>query len=493
MTLAKKTMIRLAALTSAMLAAGAAAIWCLLMLQGLSGVTREEFEELREIRPIEQALWDATIHLGNGDRPAATAALDRVIEGLTEFSTEQETGFSRLDSHHASDEQELAQGTIDAVKSLRSRLARSESNAPDEEAALLAGARRHLSGLVDEFELAVAQVHLRTTRRFQYVLIGLVIGFVGITLGAAAVSLTHYRSVIGPLQYVRNGVRTVARGGLATRLAPRGDAEFTDLQSDFNAMAEELESLYHNLEQRVADQGRRLAVSERLASVGFLAAGVAHEINNPLAIMSGHAQSALRRARSTGGAPDANLARDLEIIRDEAFRAKEITRQLLDLSSGGSTQRTPVSLRGVIEDVAGILCDTPLCNGKSIEMTSEADDPLVVSGSEPELKQVVLNLTMNAVHAVGADGGTVELHTRRANGWVELQVRDNGCGMSPDAMERVFEPFFSSRKGRGGVGLGLTISHAIVQRHGGELAAASDGPGRGSVFTMRLPQDRSAT
>lgn len=489
MTLAKKTMIRLGALTAAMFAAGSAAIWCLLVLQGLNGVTREEFEELREIRPIERNLWDAAIQLGKEDRTAAAATLDATVRALQDYTHEQETGYSRLDSDHAQHEQQRARQTIAAIQELRSRIAPGAVPAPEEEAQLLATARTHLNGLIDEFETAVAQVHIRTARRFQLVLIALVIGFMAVTIGAAVVSLAQYRSVIGPLQYVRDGVRTVARGALATRLEPRGDAEFTDLQADFNTMAAELESLYRNLEQRVADQGRRLAVSERLASVGFLAAGVAHEINNPLAIMSGHAQSALRRTRQSGGGQDVELTRDLEIIRDEAFRAKEITRQLLDLSGGGSLPQSQVSLRNVIDDVAGLLRDTPLFGGKTIEATGEMADALLVMGSEPELKQVVLNLTMNAAHAVDADRGTVELHSRRSNGWIELQVRDNGCGISSDSLERVFEPFYTSRKGRGGVGLGLTLSHAIVQRHGGELSAASDGPGRGSVFTLRLPAE----
>ncbi|MBI5865636.1 MAG: HAMP domain-containing histidine kinase [Planctomycetes bacterium] len=480
-------MIRLGALTAAMLAAGGAAVWCLLMLQSLNGVTREEFEELREIRPIERVMWNAAIHLTSGDRATASADLDSVREGLRDFAEEQQTGFSRLSAEHAASEQNRARLTIKAIETLRSYLEPDKPPAPAEEARLLASARNDLNLLIDEFEAGVAQIHVRTTHRFQVVLIALVIGFVVVTVGAAVVSYTHYRSVIRPLRYVRDGVRTLARGALATRLEPRGDAEFTDLQNDFNTMAGELESLYRNLEQRVADQGRRLAVSERLASVGFLAAGVAHEINNPLAIMAGHAQSALRRARQPGNSIDADVTRDLEIIRDEAFRAKEITQQLLDLSGGRDPQQSRVSLRAVIDDVAGILRDTPLCSGKAIQSTGERVDPLLVNGSEPELKQVVINLTMNAAHAVAPDRGLIELRARRANGWIELDVRDNGCGMTPETLEHVFEPFFTHRKGRGGIGLGLTISHAIIERHGGELSAASDGPGRGSVFTMRLP------
>lgn len=94
---------------------------------------------------------------------------------------------------------------------------------------------------------------------------------------------------------------------------------------------------------------------------------------------------------------------------------------------------------------------------------------------------------MNAVQAVPRAGGRIELHAGRRNGWVELTVQDNGCGMSAETLQHVFEPFFTARKGQAGVGLGLAISHAIVRRHGGEILASSPGIGRGSAFTLRLP------
>jgi len=489
MTLARKTVLRLGALTAALAIAGAAAIWCLLMLQNLSAITREEFDELREIRPIERKLWDAAVELAENRREPAAALLDEVIATLDGFRREQVSGYSRLESAHAEREKRLADQSRAALDALRARL-RSAAPPPSplEETRVLREARQQLSSLTDEFERAVAAVHLRTTRRFEKVMLGLVLLFVAITAAAAMINLGHYRAVIGPLRYVRDGVGRLAGGALETRLAPRGDAEFVDLQRDFNAMAAELESLYRDLERRVAEQGRRLAVSERLASTGYLAAGVAHEINNPLAIMSGYAQSILRQLRDPAAPPaTTELVRDLEVIRDEAFRAKKITQQLLDLSRGGDSQRSLVSLWRVIDDVTEIVRGANLFQGVSIERVGDKSEPLLVWGAEPELKQILLNLTMNAAQSLRSDGGRLELLARRSNGWVELVVRDNGCGMTPETLEHVFEPFYSGRKRSGGVGLGLTICHAIVRRHDGELLAASDGVGRGSVFTVRLP------
>jgi len=497
MTLAKKTVMCLSALTLALLAAGGAAIWCLLMLRNLSAATHEEFEELRAIRPIEHGLWEAALQLANGERAAAYESLGAALTPLARFERERvEDPSSRFDQHHASRERSGTTDTIAAIQKLRELLrAPPTPDSASAEARTLSEGRRSLNILIDEFERAVAAVHSRTSRRFGTVLVCLVILFAVVSVAAAVVSLSHYRAVIGPLHYIRDGVRTLAEGSFRTRLQPRGDAEFVELQADFNRMATELESLYTDLEQRVADQGRRLAISERLASVGFLAAGVAHEINNPLAIMSGYAESVLRRLRQQreNGARDPDVIRDIEIIRDEAFRAKKITGQLLELSSGGDPQRSRFSLWSVVDDVAVILRRCAICEGVTLETTGEKDDPLFVFGSEPEIKQVVLNLTMNAAQAAHDDGGRVELCARRSNGWIELCVRDDGRGMTPETLQRVFEPFYTRRARNGGVGLGLTISHAIVRRHHGELHAASDGAGRGSAFTLRLPAEQEET
>jgi signal transduction histidine kinase len=114
---------------------------------------------------------------------------------------------------------------------------------------------------------------------------------------------------------------------------------------------------------------------------------------------------------------------------------------------------------------------------------------LTVFGSVSEIKQVLVNLMVNALEAVGPSEGRVRLEGRRNNGWVELSVIDNGRGMPADVIEHVFEPFYTAKRGTGdpGTGLGLSISHAIVESHGGQVIAQSEGVGKGSRFTVRLP------
>jgi two-component system NtrC family sensor kinase len=128
-----------------------------------------------------------------------------------------------------------------------------------------------------------------------------------------------------------------------------------------------------------------------------------------------------------------------------------------------------------------------------VEVGLDRNEPLTVYGSVNEIKQVLVNLMVNALEAVRPSEGQVRLEGRRNNGWVELSVIDNGRGMSSDVIEHVFEPFYTAKRGAGeGTGLGLSITHAIVESHGGQVIAESEGVGKGSRFTVRLPVRRKA-
>jgi two-component system, NtrC family, sensor kinase len=357
-----------------------------------------------------------------------------------------------------------------------------------------------------------------------------------IAMIAALLSVWQYRNIVLPVRRLREGVRQVADGQFRQRVEPDADPEFAALAAEFNAMAEKLDDFYQRLEQKVAEKSRELVRSERLASVGFLAAGVAHEINNPLNIISGYAELSLKKLStelagvairgnsplprrgielvssdssdsSVAGVPTTRSAasggngaagavdpvRSLQIIRDEAFRCKEITQKLLSLARGGSGDaRVPVSLPSVAQEVATMVGGLSQYRDRRLILEFDNARPLVVMGNITEVKQVLLNLTVNALEATHASGGEVRISGRWHNGMVELSVRDNGRGMSRQTLERAFEPFYTERRGsKGGVdrgtGLGLTITHAIIESHGGQIHAESDGPGRGSRFVVQLP------
>lgn len=319
-----------------------------------------------------------------------------------------------------------------------------------------------------------------------------------VIVGAVLLGIWQYGGVTRPLQRIGTGVRRVAAGAFAERIEPRPrDAEeFRALAADFNRMAGELESFTGELEQRVAAKSKELIRSERLASVGYLAAGVAHEINNPLGIITGHAELAMENLnRETGQSAttrtttSAALAQTLRVICDEAYRVKDITGKLLSLARQGEEARTSVNLADVARRVAAAV--TGLRQFESRKLTVRAEDGagLSIAAVEAEMRQVVMNLVINALEAVDEQSGEVTITVDRAGDAVELAVADNGRGMSAQAVERAFEPFYSEKRGRQhtGTGLGLSITHAIVESHGGRITATSGGPGTGSRFVVRLP------
>ena len=321
-----------------------------------------------------------------------------------------------------------------------------------------------------------------------------------VILAAVLLGLWQYRSVMNPLGRLGGAVRRVARGQFGVRILESGmpsgdDNEFARLAADFNRMADQLDGFYKDLEQKVSEKSKELIRSERLASVGYLAAGVAHEINNPLGIISGYAEYALSELK--GGKPTAATDIDgtLKVIRDEAFRCKDITAKLLSLARPGDSQRHPVNLAETAEQVVSILGGLRDFKDRTITVRAESrEDPLVVNAVEGEMKQVLMNLLINALEATDDGTGEVKVTvTLDAEHHVTLTVSDNGRGMSAETLERVFEPFFTERPRspdsppRPGTGLGLSITHAIIQSHGGRITAHSDGPGLGSRFVIELP------
>ena len=307
-----------------------------------------------------------------------------------------------------------------------------------------------------------------------------------VIVAAMAIGVSQYRSVMRPLQGLAGGVRRMAAAEFHPRLEPTGDAEFAALARQFNAMAERLEELYRALKQQVTDKSRQLVQSEALASVGFLAAGLAHEINNPLAIIGGYAEAALR-GLTHDGASDPKAIEALTVIVEEAFRCKQITGRLLGLARPADSPRAPVMVGQLVQRVARLAGKLPQFADRAVQV--DAADELAVMGHEGELTQVMVNLLVNALEAVEAGGGRVMVKAQRRGEWVEVKVIDNGRGMDEATLRRVFEPFFTDKPQRDqrGTGLGLSVSHAIIAQHGGRLAAESDGPGRGSVFTVELP------
>ncbi len=384
-----------------------------------------------------------------------------------------------------------------AEDQLRRALAEGAAFDADQAASLRAeldevrGVAAHLAGQIRGSYTAIDAAMRRQMRRTTWIIAGLA-GVVA--LGAAGLSVRQYRSVMRPIRRVTAGVREVAAGRFDRRLDAAGDDELAALSRDFNRMAAQLDALYRELEQRVRAASGELVRAERLASVGYLAAGVAHEINNPLGIIAGRAELALRKL---GDDPaDADQRRALQIICDEAFRCKGITEKLLSLSRGSDDARGPVDLAAVAGEVAELARQLPRFRDRPVSVEPEPGAALEVHASAAQMKQVLLNLSINALHATEPATGRVAIGLRREGDRVVVRVADNGRGMDTETVARVFEPFFTARRTpadtadaetRPGTGLGLSICHAIVTYHGGTIRAQSEGPGKGSTFTIELP------
>ncbi len=296
------------------------------------------------------------------------------------------------------------------------------------------------------------------------------------------------RWVLAPLRLLQRGVRYVARGSFGYKISLRSNDEMQDLAEAFNEMTAKISMTYADLEQQVQERSRQLVRSERLAGVGFLAAGVAHEINNPLASIAFCAEALdhrLERYLDRPDDPDARVvANYLKMIQEEAFRCKNITEKLLDFSRCNDIKRERADLASLIQGVVEMIQHIGKYCGKTIIF--QPREAVMACIDAQEIKQVTLNLIVNALEAMD-ERGVLRIDARYHQGMAEMVFADNGRGMSPEVIENIFEPFFTRRKDGKGTGLGLSITHRIVSQHQGEILASSPGVDRGSVFTVRLP------
>ncbi|MBX9626236.1 MAG: HAMP domain-containing histidine kinase [Gemmataceae bacterium] len=309
-----------------------------------------------------------------------------------------------------------------------------------------------------------------------------------------AALLVYFREwIYAPIRELQSGVQRVHAGDFDHPIRLRSRDELEELADEFNAMTVRLSAIYRDLARQVNERSRQLVRSERMVSVGFLAAGVAHEINNPLASILFCSEALERRVREAlAGAPagDAEvLTRYMTMIQQEALRCKDITQKLLDFSRTGDRKREPTDLAGLVQGVLEVARHLPNCRGKRLDFTPSAY--VVAPVNAQDLKSVILNLVVNALDSMD-DGGTLRITLGTASGSAELAFADTGCGMTPDVLENIFEPFFTKSRTGKGTGLGLFISHQIVDQHGGQIEATSPGPGRGSTFTVRVPLAEAA-
>ena len=229
-----------------------------------------------------------------------------------------------------------------------------------------------------------------------------------------------------------------------------------------------------------------MRMADKMSAMGRLAAGVAHEVNNPLATIAACAESLRGRLGELDAADDvAEMFREyLETIEQEAYRAKAISQDLLDFSRVKSEKRETVELDQIVERALQVMKHHPLFNRAQLDCESHDGAPAAVV-EEDAIVQVLVALMINALDAM-PEGGRLRLATgaREAEVWIE--VGDTGGGIAPTDMPNIFEPFFTTKPLGRGTGLGLSICYGIVQSHGGRIEVDSE-PNQGSRFTVLLP------
>ena len=337
---------------------------------------------------------------------------------------------------------------------------------------------------------------INDSRRHYQISLWIIVPSSGIGLLLMA-GLLHsfYGWIFYPIRDLEAGVSLLARGDFNHRIEVKSGDEMESLGQAFNEMTRRLRELYTDLARQVNERSRQLVRSEKLASVGFLAAGVAHEINNPIAGIAFCAEALESRlkeltllANKSSGQQNhpciVDFARYLKLIQEEAFRCKNITTKLLDFSRTTEHKREAVSLPNLVQSVLDVTAHLQNSKGKKIEIKEEQPTKAWINAEE--IKSVILNLVVNGLDSMD-DGGILTIIIREKDGQAELAIKDTGIGMNQEVLENIFEPFFTQNRTGKGTGLGLTISHKIIQQHGGEIEASSDGLGRGSVFTIRLP------
>jgi two-component system NtrC family sensor kinase len=309
----------------------------------------------------------------------------------------------------------------------------------------------------------------RLFARAMYLFLFSVLAFVAL---GVLVAFYLARLFVRPLVKMQQAMDKIAQG------------DFTPLPAAVESQSEEFAALFqafNRMMHELQEHQEQLVQSRKIAAIGTLTSGIAHELNNPINNIVLTAETLQEDFRTLPADEALGLIQD---ILGQSERAAEIVKGLLDFSRSEHPEFVSLSLADVIQDTLKLVRNQLVLSG--IQVEEELPELPPVHGDRKGLQQVFLNLFINAIQAM-PDGGTLQIRTSSADGhWLKVEVSDTGVGIDPKNLPRIFDPFFSTKQVGRGTGLGLSVTYGIIDKHGGHIEAHSQ-KGQGSTFTILLP------
>lgn len=371
-----------------------------------------------------------------------------------------------------SDQKKLLESVKRKIAQYKTAMNSLENIAPGTQEAPLESIRLYGKEIVDASERLLADETTRIRATINDLMIQLAVAIaVALVLGVFAAYLM-FGKLFNALRVINTATKRIAKG-VFEPLPEVGDQdEAQSIVRALNAMVRELEVRQDQLVQ-----------AKKLTSLGTLTAGIAHQLNNPLNNISTSSQIALEDIE---GCDTDFMRRMLTNIESETVRAKEIVQGLLEFSREKSFALSTVRLKDVVEKTLRLVMSQVPAN---VRIETDISDDVVLDMDVQRMQEVLLNLIINAVHAIAPADGVVTLRAGQGNGNAELQIIDTGKGIPKDVVDKIFDPFFTTKGDVGGTGLGLSIVYGVIKRHKGSISVQS-APGKGTTFSISLPLNR---
>ncbi len=291
--------------------------------------------------------------------------------------------------------------------------------------------------------------------------------FIGMVLG-----LYMARKILNPIVILRNGVKRVGDGEVGVEVPVVGHGEIRELSLSFNKMSVKLKDLI----AEIKSAQEHLVKTEKLYAIGELSAGIAHEIKNPL--------TPIKMLMNTAKEKKTPLtSKDIDIIEEEISRIDNIVKEFLAFARPDKAEKKKIKINDVLKEV--ITITRPKMEQSAISLVEKYSEPhSEITGNHDALKQIFLNIILNAIQAMDGHGGTITVKTLTENGNLQVVINDNGIGIPEEDLKKIFDPFFTTKKE--GTGMGLALTHNIITDHSGKIDIDST-PGMGTTVKVILP------